>query len=306
MAAQQIAELQQRLQQLEQNPGIRRINQKLSRFSNEPGDDWLVFKNHLQRTLELNGYDDLQSRLALASCMSGKAALATLDIQPRQNQGNAEITFPNLLQLYEDRFMPASASQIARVRFDAARQGAHEDVLEFHGRLRALYSKAYPNANDDTNLIRRFIMGLRRRDIRTQAMRHNPQTYAGALEVAQNEASVVQMVRVTEMGAAALEEPMEIGALDPAEGRGARSGDCHFCGKAGHWKRECNLLKKAQAAGRGRGRGRGGPAGGRGGAPRRNLVAALEAALHDIDETEVPEDGDAGGAAAAAGSSQDF
>ena len=35
-------------------------------------------------------------------------------------------------------------------------------------------------------------------------------------------------------------------------------------------------------------------------------MAALEAALHDIDETEVPEDGDAGGAAAAAGSSQDF
>lgn len=289
-------------------------NQKIERFTNEPGTDWTIFRLHASNVAVLNGYDDLQARLALASAMSGKAALAVMDIDPRSMNaaGLAEISFAELLQKYEDRFVPTSASQIARVRFDHARQGSHEDVLDYHGRLRALYNKAYPAAADDVALIRRFIHGLRRKELRMQVMRLNPVDYPSALQAAQNEASVLQMVKVSEMGAGAMDEPMDISAMEPANkpGTTGKNGSCHFCGKAGHWKRECNLLKKAQQFGAGRGRG-GGARGGRGrgrpgpGQQRANLVAALEAALHE-DEKEEGNEEAAGEQEAPAEGDQDF
>ena len=282
--------------------GIRNV--KLMSFGNEPQEDWLVFKHHFNNVVRLNHYTDEQARLALAAAMKGKAALATMDLDPDE----VDLDILTFLDRYEARFMPASASQIARVRFDAARQGQHEDVLEYHARLRALHNKAYPGALDEVQLIRKFTMGLRKREVRMQVLRQNPDNYSLALQAAQNETSVLQMVRVTELGAAPGVEPMEIGAMDgpspsPAQGRnqGQKAGNCHFCGEPGHWKGECELLKKARrflqpARGRGgfRGRGRGGGAPGRGGrgrgagAARGALLAALEA-IGGLDDLEEPE-----------------
>ena len=140
-----------------------------------------------------------------------------------------------------------------------------------------------------------------------QVMRANPGDYTAALETAMNEASVLQMTKVTELGAPT-EEPMEIGAMTPNQqdkpgGAAAGRGKCHFCEKVGHWKKDCDLLKKAErfvngnrgrgGGGRGRGRGNGrpgnpGPGGnfyGRGQA-RQNLLAALDAALQEEDDAE--------------------
>ena len=288
----------------------RRIgSHKIDKFTNESGaDDWIVFKRHFLNTCQLNGFQDQEMRRALAAAMAGKAALAVLDVDVNAvDEGGNQITINDVLDIFESRFLPEASSQIARINFDAARQGATENVLNFHSRLRSLYNRAYPNAADQTNLIRRFIMGLRRRELRVQCMRNYPQTYPDALQVAQNEASVMQMVKVTELGAAPAEEPMEIGAIQPPgqhppppprQGN-PRNTNCHFCGRQGHWKRECELLKRARrfngnGGGRGRGgggRGGGGPPGGfaRGGGPgggrgRAGLVAALEAALDDYEE----------------------
>lgn len=215
---------------------------KIERFGNEGQEDWMVFKHHISSVVMLNQYNDYQARLALSSAMTGKAALATLDIDPTA----AGLTYPLMLAAFEGRFLPASASQMARVKFDAARQGPSETVLDFHARLRSLYNKAYPNAVDVVNLIRRFTMGLRRREVRTQVLRHNPHTYENALEVALNESSVLQMVKVTELGATQGVEPMEIGAMNEDANRAKQDkrGKCHYCDRPGHWKAECRLLKK--------------------------------------------------------------
>ena len=278
-----------------------KASQKVEKFGNEPSDDWLVFKHHIDTVCRLNGYNDLQSRLALASAMTGKAALATLDIDPRQRVDGADITFTQLLALFEARFLPGSASQMARIRFDAARQGPNEAVLEFHSRLRALHNKAYPAAADEVNLVRKFTMGLRRKELRMQVMRSNPATYAGALELAQNEASVLQMVKVTELGASiAGEEPMEIGAVEDPQNK---TGECHFCEASGHWKRDCPLWKKAQQllrGGKGGGKFNGKPKGRDDKKTmRRRLIAALDATLpEEDDESERDPEGGAGGESA--------
>lgn len=309
--ARAIAQLQQQQQQQPiQNPPAQaaRANQRVSKFSNDGTDDWISFKRQFRHIGRLNNYNDEQMRLALVGAMEGKAALATLDI----NAMDVDLTlgrfptFAEVLDRYEQRFMPAAASQIARVHFDAARQGPHETVLDYHGRLRSLYNRAYPNAADDVALIRRFTMGLKRKELRMQTLRLNPATYSHALEAAQNESSVIQMVKVTELGAAA-DEPMDINSIQPANknaagaaAAGEKKGTCHFCEVAGHWKRDCPLWKKAQKALGGGGGGGRGQNGGRRGPPRsgqrqaRNLIAALEAALEEVGDEGGEEDAQGG------------
>ena len=292
---QQVAHLTQQVQELTQRVGARRPGgQRINQFGNEDDESWTVWKNHFLNVSILNGFTDLEQRLALAGAMKGKAALATLDINVQDPVGLEDPNIDNVLALYQARFLPAAASQLARVKFDVARQGTTESILNFHGRLRALYNEAYPDAADHVLLIRKFITGLRRRELRMQAMRIGPNTYAEALEAAQNESSVQQLAKVHELGAApAGDEPMEIGAMQSGHNNATshnnatnynnapriQKGKCHFCQKTGHWKRDCGLLKRTRQyqANKGRSDHRTG-----GGQPnhRQALVAALELALH--------------------------
>ena len=235
---------------------------KLRPYGNEPHEDWLVFKGHFNRIKALNNYTNRQSVLALAAAMTGKAAAAVLDIDTDDRDDPDA-----LLEEYENRFLPASASQMSRVKFDQALQGKDESLLDYHARLRSLWNKAYPGAREDTQLIRKFNLGLRRKEVREQVVRANPQTYGRALEAAQNEASVVQVVNASEIGAATAAnqvEPMDISAIraavndipldtPPAEcvgaigdtSTGAAKRKCFICDKEGHWRNECPVLRRA-------------------------------------------------------------
>ena len=307
---QQVAQLTEQVQLLTQRVGARRPGgQRITQFGNEDDESWTVWKNHFLNVSRLNGFTDLEQRLALAGAMKGKAALATLDINVEEPVGLEDPTIDNVMGLYQARFLPAAASQLARVKFDMARQGTTESILNFHGRLRAVYNEAYPDAADHVLLIRKFITGLKRRELRMQAMRIGPETYAEALEAAQNESSVQQLAKIHELGAApAGDEPMEIGAMQPNQNNATNNnnnsnsaprfqkGKCHFCQKNGHWKRDCGLLKKTRQyqANKGRSDHRSG-----GGQPynRQAIVAALEMALHNGDG-----DGSSTGAATPSGS----
>ena len=300
---QQIAQLLQQQQQQQQQPqdqhqAARRVaGQKITQFGNEAGESWLGWRDSFENTVALNGYNDLEQRLALAGAMKGKAKLATMDIKVQEPINGQQPTIALALVAYQERFMPAAASHLARTKFEAAKQGPTEEILDYHSRLRALFAQAYPNAADDTMLIRNFVRGLRRRELRVQAMRVDPQTYPAALAAAQHEAAVQQQNRVQELGHAAGEEPMEIDALQEynrnrgngqfRRGRGGRTGQdsgnrglCHFCQAPGHFKRECELWKRSQ---------RGPPQGNRGGSggrPRRAIMAAIEAALTNLEVGE--------------------
>ena len=278
---------------------------KIDTFSNESKEDWLVYKHHFSQGRHLNGLTDDEAKLALAASMRGRAAAAVMDIRP-DIQGE---TFDQFQLQYENRFVPASASQLARTRFEQAQQNKSEDILDFHARLRMLWNKAYPAAQSEELLIRTFSFGLKRKEVREQVVRSNPQNYGAALEAAQNESSVLASCRgefgnvQTNRGV----EPMEIGSINALkqvgkslaalerqrQGGGAapkaeapRTGNCHFCGKPGHWKGQCNLLAKAKKFVGGKPKGRaGGNAGGRAPPPwKKNFNKLRRPGLNKADK----------------------
>ncbi len=256
-AQQAVQQAAQMLQQAPRRTGTHRIRT----FGFTEGESWLIWKSHFRHVSRLNGFNDLEMRLALAAAMVDKAAANVNDINVEQPAiaGGPPPTIDEILDRYQHRFIPAAASQLMRMRFDSARQGASESLLGFHGRLRALYNEAYPNMQDQTQLVRRFIGGIRKPHVRLQLNRQNPPTYTDALEIAQNEDSAIQLNKVQEVGAGVVtDEPMEIGAVLPGKTTNRPimkktagdwrepEGTCHFCNKKGHWKKDCIQWKRSR------------------------------------------------------------
>ena len=224
-----LAQANQRIQQLRERP--RPAVLKPRTFGNSTDEDWVNYRRHFEDVVAANGWNAEIACLALSASMVGAAASAVHDIH--YNAQAPDVT--PLLNDYEARFLPASASQMARVRFDNACQGAKETLLSWHARLRTLYRRAYPNGND-TPLIRRFTLGLRNSTLREQVLRQQPADYNAALNAAQNEQSIVEVTTALHLGPG--EEPMEIGALADMA--------CHFCEKKGHIRRDCRAFQRAR------------------------------------------------------------
>ena len=219
---------------------------KLPRYSHTAKEDWTVFRWQFETVVGVNQYDDLNARMALSSVMDGAAALVTMDI----NRVGGNLTLQQLMNRYEERFLPPAASQLAMMRFDAAYQAPKESEVRWHARLRAIYMRAYPNAvggADVPQLIRKFVIGLKNAKIREQTLRNGPATYALALDSALGEKAVVEVQQVMQgglqggMGLRANrdviddEEPMDLSSLLAA----LKDIQCFGCGLQGHVKRNC-------------------------------------------------------------------
>ena len=250
----QIRQLQGQVNELERarpaganstRPGIL----KPDTFGQKDHESWPNFRRRFEHCARFNCWDSEQQKLALVSAMVGKAADAIGDLKVEQFQD-----CKGMLDAFEKRFMPAAQSDIVRIQFDRCRQNARESVLEFHARLRALYRRAYPQSNDDTQLIRRFAFGLANPLVQQMVLRKQVQSYDAALEAALNESAVMDVTETLRAGVSSANnllpsataltaseggpEPMEIGALG--------SNECMFCGRTGHWKSKCQLWNKAR------------------------------------------------------------
>ena len=213
------------------------------------GDDWAAFRRAFNDLCTFSNYNDDTAKVALSFCMRDSANKVTEDMD-RGDYNNIE----DMLNAYEERFRPQASSSLAQTQYEnAAQQPRIESHREWHGRLRHLYARAYPNgAQDDPGLIRHYCMGLCKANVRMQVLRGRPQTYASALEMAQNEQSVQDaqdpkvgtdtgLIRKTTKDKS---EPMEIGAM---------TAGCFNCGQLGHGYREC---PKAKTNPRPRGKGK--------------------------------------------------
>ena len=251
-------------------PNARRRDHKFRTFSNPSTEDWTILRRHYENTAALNGFTDREAKLALSAAMEKDAALAVRDIVVEDNL----VTFANQLDRYEARFVPAAASELAKAQFESMKQRRDENALVYTCRGRALYHKAYPNAQGEELLIRTLIHGMLNKTIRTQTMRARPETMDALLECMQNEAAVVNMTAYLDGGKQPSQVPMEIGAMQKmasppanaaplaaragapaaAAAGAARPGDrpkkklkCFYCGNWGHIKAECKkLLADAQ------------------------------------------------------------
>ncbi len=272
-------------------------------FSSGDGAEWLGWRQNFTITAAINGWDNRRQRREIAVAMTGAAKQYVADIPvgdglPAGLAAGAAIPDAQdatlLLNLYEQRFLPAAASDIARVTFRQASQKEDEPILAWSSRLRLLHTRAYPNmpaADQETNLdlIEAFVVRLNNKVTADRVWNRRPNTYTLALQYA-NDAHAGQKILnqavppqpkdepgLFFVGQGGQEEQEDGGAagVGAARRRGA-GGRCFGCDKSGHQVRDCPLLRnllhgRGKGGGRGRGRGGGGgrargrDAGGRGG-----------------------------------------
>ena len=250
----------------------------VEKFSSGAPEEWMTWRRTFLVVAQIQGWNAQRAKREIVAAMKGRAAMITRDIAYADNA----ITTANLLDSYEARFVPQAASRLARNMFAQNAQRPDEDIRDFHGRLRELFMRAYPDyANDaeaSTILIDQFTRGLVDRVIAQYVADQNPGNYTDALTFAENRFANDQSRGIHQIAA------MSPNGFMAAIGQGAQL--CYYCNKPGHIKRDCFSFLRAQGkpvptrgtfrgrrAGR---RGRGGRGGrGRGGRGGYNL-AALE------------------------------
>lgn len=268
------------------------------KFGGTEREDWLSFRRQFSFAVLLANYNDAQAKAGLFLCMTGPAQLTVQD-EDHMDPGR---DINQLLDIYEEKFMPPAASAMAMNKFEQAMQQPRESILQFHGRVRQLYARAYPNnVGMEILPIRVFSQGLSRQLVKAAVLRKNPTTMAAALEAAQQEQSVIEQMNPQAAdgrgGFVVVQKQDGINAMDPNSIDAMRAGDkCWNCGKTGHPARDCratngqpqrggfkkNLSRNAAGA-----RNAGGAAKGRMSPKKRNkVIAALDAEDSDDDNEE--------------------
>ena len=229
--------------------GIRPV--KVRAFSSGTPEEWVPWKKYFRGLCLLYGWDDERSRRELLLAMDGEAARRTSDIEFQA----AGQTLDDLLASLEGRFITASGTKLAEQEFRKARQGPDKSVLQFHGRMRELFTRAYPAEPTEGNGLARylrdnFIWGLHTRKVSVYVQDQQPDTYAQCLEHAQAKLST-NLMEAASRG----RDTGGLHALQNQQGTGNQGGDasdprtCHGCGKPGHFIRQCPAVKKAQEMG---------------------------------------------------------
>ena len=158
-------------------------------------------------------------------------------------------TVAQVLDEYQNRFLPESDSQLLRAQFACVVQLPNESVQKLHARMRVLYHLAYPDANmrNEIFLIERFISALNNREVQNYVRRRKPPTYSKALHVANEETSFVLMDLATHApGRLQAPIPGDTSFIAALKGKLADAGKgatsrrkCYYCDKEGHFKERC-------------------------------------------------------------------
>ena len=174
--------------------------------------------------------------MELYTALDGEAPKAVQDLDI------GSMTFWELLQAYDERFVTRSGSDLAEAEFYAAKQLPDESILAWHARARELFLRAYPGHITEGELGRHlrkvFIFGLSSRRITEFVWDSRPQSYTACLDLAQDKHATVAMLqqqRKESSGIHNLQTPQtrNPSAVSPT------LGPCHGCGQMGHLIRDC-------------------------------------------------------------------
>ena len=251
-------------------PGV-----KVEPLSSTKSTDWIAWRDNFVIAADINHWGHQRARREIARAMQGAAKMAVRDI-PIGDVAVAD-NFHQLLQAYEARFMPAAASDLARSEFKEARQKEQETILEWHARLRELYTRAYPNLNAaavaaSLDLRDAFILGLADPSIKADTWKARPANFNAALGEATSIRAGLMVLGGHQHGG--FEIKKEMNSIGAGAGFGGKfAGQCYNCGYTGHRARDCRRAEGAgapyPARGGGGNRGNGSSARGRGGSNQR-------------------------------------
>lgn len=223
---------------------------KIGFFRNLPGENFLAWRSQFNIVALLNQWGETEAKFMAYTYMRDCALEAVQDIKLNQPD-----TLEQLLDKYQNRFLPSSKSQMLRAQFAVVSQLPNESVQKLHARMRAMYHLAYPNqyGQDETFLIERFISALNKRDVQNFVRRRKPKTYDEALEVANEETGFVLLDDATHTpGGIQQPTPSDTSFIATLRNRPSQNSakgpskdkQCYYCGGTGHFKDRCSLRLK--------------------------------------------------------------
>lgn len=206
---------------------------KISKYSSGKAEDWELWRRGFEAALKTNQWPlDRQKREAMQA-MTGRAGqqVHRYDLK----EGDDTFTIKDLLDLYQTRFVQASASTLAQAQFEKLSQMNMETILDFHGRVATCFHRAYPNEDAQASplILKQFVMNLNCAEVRLQTMRSRPKTFDEALEKAQLEAANQSLITN-------YTRKRDSSNFVGSAGHSSydRNG-CHNCGEVGHYIANC-------------------------------------------------------------------
>ena len=227
-------------------------------FSGGKDDDWIVFKHNFKVHARLQPLlTDDEKKFLLQASLKGEASRVMM-----WEEHEGPVTFEQMLNIYEAKFLPPSASDEAKVKYENTRQLPKEDLVHYSSRLLANFQRAYPDQKEIQNLVdgpltRMFIRGLQSRKEAEHVMRTSPHNLDSALAAAQKEHAVQSgsfqhfhpgggRGGAEAMDCSAIQwndDELRIAALNGGPPR------CYFCNLFGHTRADCPSYKKHLASG---------------------------------------------------------
>lgn len=241
----------QQLMAAARGPGGGGGAKKLALLESTSGQDWRTWKGTFGTVAVINGWNDVRQRRELRAAMAGEAARLTCDINVDPPAlGLHEVAAPGrlgniaaALAAYESRFFPAAAGRVARADYVNAHQLPSETVQQWHGRLRDIFLRAYPNDELEANqgLISAFATGLVDQTVAMHVLDIAPETYTAASDLAQMKAATAITLATAKRRGGHIHH-MGLNALHD---NNPGSPSCWYCAGA-HKRTECAAYKKGK------------------------------------------------------------
>lgn len=242
-AIRQLLQAQQQQQPAPQPAPVITGGVKLRTLEQNDPVEWKHFRIHFETLQTVHNWPDATARGMLRGSMTGEALKVVSDILVLP-QGQ---TLAQMLDAYEARFTPAPHGRYARTEYEETRQLPEESAIQWHGRLRDLFQRGFPNgdAENDAGIIERFLK--RHKDIRVAqniwARDQLPQTYTAALHAVQN----VEASLMLQSGPTGPQRGDTVNYIPKQnnQGQAAKGKTCFVCQAVGHFAKDCFMLDRA-------------------------------------------------------------
>ena len=175
---------------------------KLPQFSSALPADWRDFRKLAENARVTNKWTDEEAKRVVFSQCVGEAGrrvrLVPIGGNPDEVPRPADAkTYDQYMDDIQIRFQPKGASALAYSEFISASQQPNEDYQAYHTRLEGLFCLSEPLADPQSSqaLLRVFIQGLKDKGTATWLLDKKPDSYAHALELAQERQGHFAMVK---------------------------------------------------------------------------------------------------------------
>ena len=231
------------LQRLVGSMVVTQVLTNIKPFGGDPKDYRRWIKDVERHIQAVGGGDD--NRIAVA-VQSSKGVVADFLFRYRTDHPGA--TWQNLKDELATRFSDVIDAAHALAQLRRMKQAANESVTVFAERLLDRAADAFVGEQLDQPLIARQLIdaytdGLLDNQSAKKILRENPQTFAGAVDLAVAETRFAKKCEARKRGPESTtdrHEPMEIGSVEQKK----KDVTCYNCKKVGHIAKNCRAPKQ--------------------------------------------------------------